>query len=277
MNFIRKNSLTVAGLVTILVSALVITGWLFHIPLLTSVSPDFISMKFNTAICFLLIGIAMVMIGKRQGASASKGCLLLVLLISLLTLLEYLFTMNIGIDEFFWKEGPGTPYTIYPGRPSALTAINFILISIVLYNINSKRKFILTWLVLSVSMLIASFSSISYFFGNPELISIPSLTVLALHTALLFIIICLGIYYADFYQQTALSFQRRMIAGFLVIAFMLLAVVYLDHKADRGIQSSTAQISNNAQTFTIADDIITTLSRMESGCLDTCLPEIVPY
>lgn len=267
MNFIRKNSLTAAGLVVILVSTLVIAGWLFHIPLLTSVSPDFISMKFNTAICFLFTGIAMVMIGKKKGERACTGCLALVVLVCVLTLLEYLFTVNLGIDEFFWKEGPGTPYTLYPGRPSAFTAINFILISIVLFNSNSKKNFILTWLALSVCMLIASFSTISYFFGNPELISIPSLTVIALHTALLFIIICLGIYYADFFQHTALSFQRRMMAGFLVIAFMLLVIVYLDRKAEIGRQRSTEHISSNVQTLAIADDITTTLTRMESGVL----------
>lgn len=253
-----------AGIVTILVSSLVITGWLFRIPLLTSISPDFISMKFNTAICFLFTGIALMVLGRKQVVSACTGCLVLVLLISVLTLFEYLFTVNIGIDEFFWKEGPGTPYTLYPGRPSALTAISFILISIVLFNINSKKKFILTWLALSVCLLIASFSCISYFFGNPELISIPSLTVIALHTAFLFIIICLGIYYSPFLQLTSLSFQRRMIAGFLVIAFMILTVVYLDNKADRGIQRSTADISSNTQTITVADNIMAAITRMES-------------
>lgn len=278
MNFIRKNSLTAAGIIAILISTLVIVGWLFHIPLLTSVSPNFISMKFNTAICFLFTGIAMVMIGKRQGAYACQGCLLLVLLISVLTLLEYFFTVNIGIDEFFWKEGSGTPYTIYPGRPSALTATSFIFISIVLFNINNKKKFILTWLALTLCLLIAIFSAISYLFGNPELISIPSLTVIALHSAVLFIIICAGIYYTDFYQHTALSFQHRMLAGFLVIAFMLLVVVYLDNKADRWIQRSTADISSNTQTITLADNIMAAITRIESrvqGYLltqDTALP-----
>lgn len=267
MNVIRKNSLAAAGIITILISSLVITGWLFHIPLLTSVSPDFISMKFNTAICFLFTGIALVMSGRKAAPGVCTGCLVLVLLISVLTLLEYLFTINIGIDEFFWKEGPGTPYTIYPGRPSALAAISFILISIVLFNINSKKKFILTWLALSLCLLIASFSSISYFFGNPELISIPSLTVIALHTALLFIIICMGIYHANNFQHTALSFQRRMMAGFLVITFILLVVVYLDNKADKGIQSATADISGNGEVLRKADDIITTLNRMEYSVL----------
>lgn len=264
MNVIRKNSLAAAGIVSILVAVLVIIGWVFHIPLLTSISPDFISMKFNTAFCFLFTGIALVMLGKKNGAHVCTGCLVLVLLISALTLTEYLFAINIGIDEFLWKEGPETPYTLYPGRPSALTALNFILLSIVLFNINSRKKFVLTWLALAVCLLVSVFSAISYVFGNPELVSIPSLTVLALHTALLFIIICLGIFYDDSFQHTALSFQRRMLAGFLTIAFMLLVVVFLDHKKDESVQSATADITGNTQAASVADDIITTLTRMKS-------------
>lgn len=265
MNVIRKNSLAAAGMVAILAGSLVMIGWMLDIALLKSVFPDFISMKFNTAICFFFTGLAMVMIEKKQGGRNCKVCLAVVLLISILTLFEYLFTVNIGIDELLWKEGPGTPYTIYPGRPSALTAINFILLSIVLFNLNSQKKYIHTWLALSLCMLIASFSAISYFFGNPELISIPSLTVIALHTALLFIIICLGIFYNDLFTQTIHSFQHRIVAGFLIIAFMLLVVVYLDYKADKGLQGKPTDISNNLESLTIADNIISTVSRMEAG------------
>lgn len=265
MNFIRKNSLTVAGLVTILVSVLVITGWVLHIPLLTSVSPDFISMKFNTAICFLFTGIALLMIGEKSGRKACVVCLIIVTLIAVLTLIEYIFSVNIGIDELFWTEGHGTPYTVYPGRPSALTVVNFLLLSFVLFSIRNRKIFVLSWTALFISLLIAAVSVISYFFGNPELISIPSLTVLALHTALLFLVICAGIYYSIFFHRTALSFQRRMISGFLVIAFVILLVVYLDNKTDKQVDKTADLILNNTESIVLADDIIATLTRMESG------------
>lgn len=265
MNFVRKNSLTVAGIITILVSSLVIAGWLFHIPLLTSISPDFISMKFNTAICFLFTGISLVMIGKKNGRNSCVVCLVIVILIAAITLSEYIFSIDIGIDELFWKEGRGTPYTIYPGRLSALTAVNFLLLSFVLFSIRNRKIFVLSWTALFISFLIAAVSIISYLFGNPELISIPSLTVIALHTALSFLIICAGIYYSDFFQRTALSFQRRMVTGFLVIAFVLLVVVYLDNKVDKQVAKTADLISNNTESIILADDIIANLTRMESG------------
>lgn len=265
MNFLRHNSLTAAGIITILVSSLVIAGWLLHIPLLTSVSPDFISMKFNTAICFLFTGISLLMIGKKNGRNSCAICLVIVILITVLTLIEYIFSVNIGIDELFWTEGPGTPYTVYPGRPSALTAVNFLLLSFVLFSIRNKKIFVFSWTALFVSLLIAAVSIISYFFGNPELISLPSLTLIALHTALLFLVICAGIYYSDFFQQTALSFQRRMVTGFLVIAFVMLLVVYLNNKVDKQAAKTAGLISGNTESIILADDIIATITRMESG------------
>ena len=265
MNIIRKNGLAAAGLVTVLISSLVITGWILHIPLLTSVSPDFISMKFNTALCFFFMGIALLNIGKQNGKKPCVICLIIVILISVLTLMEYIYSINIGIDELFWKEGPGTPYTVYPGRPSALTAVNFLLLSFVLFSIRNRKIFLLSWLALFISLLIAAVSIISYFFGNPELISIPSLTVIALHTALLFLVICTAIYYSDFFRQTAISFQRRMIGGFLVIAFVILLVVYLDNKTDKRVGKTADLILNHTESIKLADDIITNLTKMESG------------
>jgi hypothetical protein len=265
MNIIRKNGLAAAGLVTVLISSLVIAGWILHIPLLTSVSPDFISMKFNTALCFFFTGIALLNIGKQNGKKSCVVCLVIVILIALLTLIEYIFSINIGIDELFWVEGPGTPYTVYPGRPSALTAVNFLLLSFVLFSIRNRKIFLLSWLALFISLLIAAVSIISYFFGNPELISIPSLTVIALHTALLFLVICTAIYYSDFFRQIAISFQRRLISGFLVIAFVILLVVYLDNKTDKQVGKTADLIANHTESIKLADDIITNLTKMESG------------
>ena len=53
-----KTSLLVpVGIFIIILALSVITGWLFDIPVLKSIFPGFISMKINTAICFLLSGV----------------------------------------------------------------------------------------------------------------------------------------------------------------------------------------------------------------------------
>ena len=51
---------TVIGGFIILISCLVMIGWFYDISVLKSVIPGLISMKFNTAICFLLIGLCLL-------------------------------------------------------------------------------------------------------------------------------------------------------------------------------------------------------------------------
>lgn len=265
MKFTRKQGTTAAGVLTVLVSLLVLTGWFLNIAVLKSVLPDYISMKFNTAICFLLIGISLLLLEKQKARPVAVASMLLVMLVGILSLYQYVFATNIGIDELLWKEGPGTAYTIYPGRPSAFTAIIFILLGFVLLNIHNRSVFVVSWLALAVSSLVAAVSVISYLFGNPTLISIPSLTVIALHTSVLFLVICLGIYQTDYFNFTRVSFQRRMIAGFLIIGFGLLLIVYLDNKADRNFINTTKLVSNNNESIILSDDIISALTGMESG------------
>ena len=50
------------SLVVIIASIMVIIGWIFDISILKSISPTWVSMKFDTAITFLLSGITLYFI-----------------------------------------------------------------------------------------------------------------------------------------------------------------------------------------------------------------------
>lgn len=248
-----------------LVSSLVLTGWFLDIASLKSVLPNFISMKFNSAICFLLLGISLLLIDTKKRYPVLVSCLTIVFLIGLLTLIEYICNTDLGIDEWLYKDDTGALFTPFPGRPSAFTSINFMLISFVLLNLRHKKTFIFSWLALGVSFMIALVSCISYVFGNPGIVFIPSLTFVALHTAVLFLVICYGIYETDYFFLTQLSFQRRMMAGFLVMAFGLLMVIYLDTKTgQRSLDASAYELRNN-ERIALSDKIFSSITSMESG------------
>lgn len=58
---VRKKHITaVAGVFAILVGCLVLTGWFWDIAFLKSILSGIITMKFNTAVCFLLLGISLL-------------------------------------------------------------------------------------------------------------------------------------------------------------------------------------------------------------------------
>src|SRR4051812_30034824 len=117
--------------VVILVGGLVLIGWAFNIALLKSVVPGATSMKANTALSFLLAGLAMQFLqsGPAQRRTRRLGYLLIgvIIAIAVLTLSEYLFGWDLGLDQWLFRERVVLPPTPYPGRMAALTAVGFLL------------------------------------------------------------------------------------------------------------------------------------------------------
>lgn len=261
----RNNAALWAGIITIFISCLVITGWFFNIAILKSISPQFISMKFNTAVSFLLTGICMVLIEKKKNSIAICVLASIVVGVAVLTLAEYIFLVNLGIDELLWKDVPLSAYTKYPGRPSAFTALNFILIGVSIITICRNKYFGFTWFAVSISFLVSLVSCISYLFGKPEILIVTSLTVIALHTSLLFIVVCVGLYQGSYFKHAKLSFQRRMIAVFLVIGFGLSLIVYLDSKSDKNNIDTQELVTKNLTSINSSDSLSAIIVRMEAG------------
>lgn len=107
--------------------ALALIGWLFDSPMLTRLLPTSPAMKANTAIGFVLSGLALAQFLRR---SAGCGVLsLLVALLGALTLVEYLGDIALGIDGLFPDPEAQAAGRI-PGRMSQLTAIGFLLLGL---------------------------------------------------------------------------------------------------------------------------------------------------
>lgn len=107
-------SLRFLGYFIFAVALLVMLGWVMNIHSLTTLSPDFPSMKFNTALAFAISGIGILL---GQAARERHGLQISGLILMLLmgtSLIEYLLNINLGIDEFF---GQMTTVTIYLGGP----------------------------------------------------------------------------------------------------------------------------------------------------------------
>src|SRR5687767_928877 len=80
------------------VAVVVMFGWIFDLTLFKSIVPGLAAMKFNTALAFLLVGMALFTLRTRP--RRSMVATLLVLGLALLTLSQYVTGWNIGIDEW---------------------------------------------------------------------------------------------------------------------------------------------------------------------------------
>ena len=112
------------------ISLLVLLGWLFDIPWLKSLQTNLATMKVNTAVCFGLLGLALSLSSQESSRwrRVAAVCVGLAGAISVLTLAEYAFGWNLGIDELLFRD-LDTAVTNYPGRMSPATALCFALTS----------------------------------------------------------------------------------------------------------------------------------------------------
>ena len=181
-----------AAIVAVIVGAMVLVGWAFDIAVLKSVLPGWISMKANTAACFILVGIALWLTARQQPAIRNpqsaiflaRLCGLLAGLIALLTLGEYLFGWNPGFDQWLFREPVGTVGTPYPGRMAPETALSFVLLSVALWVTGGSRK--TRWAVLAsvIPGLLAAMLS----YATPGLGAYGwfGFTIMAMHATVLF-------------------------------------------------------------------------------------------
>lgn len=105
----------------------VLAGWVLNIDALKEVATGLSSMKVNTALGFVAFGAGLA-IKARPGTHRAHGVanllLAAVVLLGLATLAEYLTGVSLGIDQALLPD-PST--SLFPGRPSPLTAACFVL------------------------------------------------------------------------------------------------------------------------------------------------------
>ena len=125
-----KSVSVIAGLLVASIGAAVLGGWALDIPALTSVLPTLVTMKANTALGFVLSGVALALLaGKEPGRPLRiwlAGIAVMVAGLGAVTLGEYFFGWNPGIDQCLVHEGMDAIRT-QPGRMAPATAYCFVL------------------------------------------------------------------------------------------------------------------------------------------------------
>jgi PAS domain S-box-containing protein len=185
---------SLAGAAVISIGLLVLLGWAFNLETLKSVLPGLASMKANTALCFALLGSALLLRDRRW---IRLGLTMIVLAISLLTSAEYLFGVNYGIDGLLFFD-PGNPQTLYPGRMVPATAGAFLLLSfgLLLHDVR-KREGVWAQETAAVSAgLLGMTAALGYIYDIRQLYGFSSLASMAAHTSLGLIILATGLIFA---------------------------------------------------------------------------------
>ncbi len=180
----------------IIMGLAVIGGWIMNIPFLKTVLPGYVSMKINTAICFVLSGIAFFLLLRRNCIIVWKLIATTLIIFGTASFSQDVFNYDLGIDQFFITDYDDiNSGVIHPGRPSPMTMFSFCLLGIIFLIIKS-RKITLKRTALNILFLITIISFVAivgYVFGVPSFYKHSYFSSMALHTALAFFILSIAV------------------------------------------------------------------------------------
>lgn len=217
----------VSSLITLLIGVLVLLGWLLDIQLLKSVTPGWVSMKPNAALGFVFSGLALYLLQSsyRFKQPTIRLCALVVGFLGTITLAQYLFHWNLGLDQWLFRDSTTSISTSNPGRMSPVSALNFGFIGVALWvSLPGQAHYHLMQLLALGTALTSLQVLIGYLYDVQPLFGLASFTYTAAHTALTFLIVSIGLLFA---HPTRGWFQlvSRNTAGGLTARILLPAAI----------------------------------------------------
>ena len=180
------------ALALLLVGLMVFAGWALKIEALKSVLPGLTSMKPNTALGFVLAGIALA---QRQHSGLRLGCAAAMLVLGGLSLAQDLTGADFGTDQLLFRDSPGAAQTVHPGRMSPITAVSFILLGGALGLLGTRqvaRRRTLEALAL-FALSLALLALIGYAYDTQAVFPLPGFGSMALLTPPALALLALGI------------------------------------------------------------------------------------
>ncbi len=203
-----------------------LVGWITKNSYMIQISPTYVPMQFNTALCVLLTSIAATKYWVKRPIR-TYICSGLALAITVLTLMQYLINRDLHIDQLF-MEAYLTTSTSYPGRMAMSTGLCFILINLSLLLCASEwqgKKAKLCSLCLSTAVVGMSVISLIGYSANLTTAYGWGFTEMAVHTAFSFALLGSAITLNTFkYKVDPLDsqiFQRICLIVFGVTAIFL--------------------------------------------------------
>ncbi len=219
-----------------LLGLMVVVGWLTHNESLIQINSSFVAMQFNTAICFILGGMALGL----YEAGFEKVVVFIssaLLLLGFVTLSQYLTGYSYGLDEFFIKHYITTQAS-HPGRMAPNTAFCFSISGASLLLMSINRRFH-AWSMLGIIVAgLGAIAASGYITGIETSYGWGKYTRMAIHTAMGFFVLGVGLILAGV-ERSDLSLnenQKRIQLIMLVSLLVLVTTLWQSLSAWKSLQ-----------------------------------------
>ncbi len=215
---------------------LVLVGWHTENVTLIQVLPAFVPMQYNTALGFLIGGLGLLAtVYVRPRLIAACGATIGA--VGLLTLIEYILGIDLGIDEFL-MEHYITVETSHPGRMAPNTALCFVLTGSALLLASwlgwFRERAVILGLLSSIIVALSLTAFFGYLSGVETGYGWGRLTRMAVHTAAGFVVLGTGVFALAWREsrgfgitETAVHTREKPDIRFLILSIFLAGMVFL--------------------------------------------------
>ena len=247
-----------AAIITALAGLTALAGWHIDNDALKTFGFGGVTMKVNTTLCFLFSGLALFFLqneSRRLNIILARVFAAATFLLGLAVLSQYIFRINLGVDEFLFRDAPDSLGTINPGRMAPNTTLNFVLLGMVLFAFSFKkleRNHAVLFLFIS-AFTISLIGLLGYLFGLTEFTGLAVYTKMAINTALVFVVLSTGIYFTMYNsKRTSTTLEYKLLSGLTVATVVILigAVISL-----ASIQSLVSASDNVEHTLHVKQEL----------------------
>ena len=271
------------GLGALAIGLSVLVGWLFDVRWLMTVLPGVVAMKPNTAAAFCLTGLSLFWLARspaKPGGQAKKlGPLLAATAaaIGAVSLVEYGTRHTFGLDELLFKD---VVVSSAPGRMAPITAFNFVCVGVALVLLHVRQGTLWAHALAGGAAFTSLLAILGDAYGVTSLYQAGSIMAVALHTAVGFLLLCIGVWCAASQDGFMAVLTGRGMSGMLVRRYGLAAIlvpffigwlrVLGGHRGWYGIELGAMLVAmTNAATFAtlvwVGASSVRTAERQQAG------------
>lgn len=193
-NYKRLNYIKILSAAIFSIASLVMIGWFLDIPTLKSIMPDYISMKFNTALCFMLMSICLLLESLKKQKILTNIISVFVIVLCNITYSQEIFNYDLGIDQLIITDYQAIlNKEAFPGRMSPITVFLFSTIATgFILKKYTKKHLIIIQYAFHLVTLMSIIAVVGYLYNAPEFYTLSFLTSMAAHTSFGFLLLSIG-------------------------------------------------------------------------------------
>jgi signal transduction histidine kinase len=191
----------VVSAVAAFVGGLVLIGWACDLDIPKRVVPGFVAMNPMTATLFVCAGTALAILTQRKRSRLMHRIAIALSLVIIAGALTKLLDLTVGglpdLDQFLFASKLSDSHDSLPNRMAPNTAFNFILIGISLLLLDRPvKRFSPSQALAMVAAFGALLPITGYLYGVQSFRGLASFIPMALHTAVTFLLLSAGLFFA---------------------------------------------------------------------------------